>query len=253
MNSLSSLFSSRVPSEIDSAQQKSFVTYTLSPLLSKSEGVPTITLHESRNIVAAAGTTGLRTWEAALHLGNYLCNYASNLVYGMSILELGAGTGYVSILCSRHLGASHVLATDGSGDVVSSLSTNFYLNGLQDENTIEGKELKWGQALLGGEHPQWNHGRQIDLVLGSDLIYDGSGIPALVSTFRELFGLYPKVQIIIAATVRNPTTFQRFLDTCRGNRYEVEEIEFGIPRAELQEGPFYSDQVPIQLWMITKP
>lgn len=249
MNSLSSLISSRLPSETDSAQQKSFVTYTLSSLSSQSDGIPTITLLESRNLIAAAGTTGLRTWEAALHLGNYLCTNAS-LVNGKSILELGAGTGYASVLCSKHLGASHVLSTDGSDDVVSSLSTNFYLNGLQDVTTIEGKELKWGHALVGGEHPQWNAGRQIDLVLGADLTYDASNIPALVATFGELFDLYPEVKIIIAATIRNPTTFQRFLETCRGRRYVVEEVEFGIKGADVQEGPFYLDKIPIQLCII---
>ena len=252
MSSLSSLFSSRVPSEGDSAQQKSFVTYTISSLPSNSEGIPTITLHEARNIVAAAGTTGLRTWEAALHMGNYLCAHATDLVHGKSILELGAGTGYLSILCSKHLGASHILATDGSDDVVSDFSTNFYLNGLQDSSLIEGKELKWGQALLGSEHPQWNLGRQIDLVLGADVTYDRSSIPALVSTFGELFDLYPSVKIIIAAAVRTPTTLQGFLETCRGNRYVVEEIEFGIPKEEMQQGPFYSDKIPIQLCLIRK-
>jgi hypothetical protein len=253
MNSLSSLLSSRVPSDADLAQQKSFVTYTISPLPSNFNDIPTITLHESRNVVAAAGTTGLRTWEAALHLGNYLCKNADTLVYGKSILELGVGTGYVSVLCAKHLGASHVLSTDGSDDVISGLSTNFYLNGLQDDTIIEGKELKWGQALLGGEHPQWNAGRHIDLVLGADLTYDGSSIPALVSTFGELFDLYPRIKIIIAATIRNPTTFQRFLEACRGNRYAVEDIEFEVPKEEMQEGPFYSNKDPIQLCIITKP
>jgi hypothetical protein len=252
MNSLSSLFSSRLPSEVDAAQQKSFVTYTLSSLPSQAEIIPTITLLESRNLVAAAGTTGLRTWEAALHLGNYLCINA-RLVSGKSILELGAGTGYVSVLCSKHLGASRVLSTDGSDDVVAGLSTNFYLNGLQDEDTIEGKELKWGHALVGSEHPQWNAGQKIDLVLGADLTYDGTGIPALVATFGELFDLYPQVKVIIAATVRNLTTFHKFLEICRGRRYVVDEVDFGVKAKDDQEGPFYSDEVPIQLCMITRP
>ena len=251
MGSLSSLLSSRIPSEVESAQQKSFVTYTLSSL-PQTEGLPTITTLESRNLVAAAGTTGLRTWEAALHLGNYLCAHAS-LVIGKSVLELGAGTGYVSILCSKHLGALHVLSTDGSDDVVAGLSTNFYLNGLQDKIAIEGKELKWGHALIGSEHPEWNSGRQIELVLGADLTYDISGIPALVSTFEELFDLYPRVKIVIAATIRNPATFLIFLETCRGKRYEVEESGVRIKQGDVQEGPFYSDKVPIQLVMITKP
>jgi predicted nicotinamide N-methyase len=257
MHTLSSLLSSSIPSEATSAQQKSYVTYTISSLSSQSqaedENISTTTLLEARNLVAASGTTGLRTWEAALHLGNYLCANSRTLVQGKSILELGAGTGYVSILCAEHLGAEHVLATDGSDDVVSSLSTNFYLNNLQDSAKIEGKELKWGHALIGGEHPVWNAGRKIDLVLGADLTYDGSGIPALVSTFRDLFHLYLEVKIIIAATVRNPRTFQTFLGTCRGNVYVVEEIEFEVLKAEQQQGPFYSDLVPIQLCLITKP
>jgi predicted nicotinamide N-methyase len=252
MNCLSSLLASSVPPEAISAQQKSYVTYTLSSLPLQDQAAPTITLLEARNLVAASGTTGLRTWEAALHLGNYLCANQASLVRGKSILELGAGTGYVSVLCSKHLDASHVIATDGSDDVVSSLSTNFYLNDLQDSTIIEGKELKWGQALVGGEHPEWNGGRNIDLTLGADLTYDGSGIPQLVSTFGDLFELYPAMKIIYAATVRNPKTFEKFLGACRANKYVVEEIKFGIEKAELQEGPFYSDQVPIQLCLITR-
>jgi predicted nicotinamide N-methyase len=252
MNYLSSLLATSLPSEATSAQQKSYVTYTLPSLPSKDYVVPTVTVLEARNLVAAAGTTGLRTWEAALHLGNYLCAN-SNLVRGKSILELGAGTGYVSVLCAEHLEASHVLATDGSDDVVASLDTNFYLNGLQDASKIEGKELNWGQALVGGEYPEWNAGRAIDLVVGADVTYDGAAILALVSTFGDLFELHPKVQIIIAATVRNELTFETFMESCRMAKYAVREIEYGIPKAALQHGPFYSDQVPIQLCLITKP
>jgi protein-lysine N-methyltransferase EEF2KMT len=252
MNCLSSLLASSIPSESISSQQKSYVTYTLSSLPLQDQATPTITLLEARNLVAASGTTGLRTWEAALHLGNYLCANRECLVREKSILELGAGTGYVSVLCAKHLEAKYVIATDGSDDVVASLSTNFYLNGLQDSTIIEGKELRWGQALVGGEHPEWNRGRYIDLALGADLTYDGSGIPALVSTFGDLFDLYPQIKIMYAATVRNPKTFEWFLDACRANSYVIEQINFGIEKSELQDGPFYSDQVPIQLCFITK-
>jgi len=246
------LLVSSVPSEATSAQQKAYVTYALSTLASESISAPSITLLEFRSLVAAVGTTGLRTWEAALHLGNYLCSKV-DLIHGQSVLELGAGTGYISILCAKHLQASHVLATDGSDDVVASLGTNFYLNGLQDNSFIEEKELKWGQALVGSEHPDWNGGRQIDLVLGADLTYEGSGIIALLSTFGDLFDLYPNVKIILAATVRNQSTLKTFLDTCRGSHYLVEKIDFDIAPSQKQTGPFYPDLVPIELYLITKP
>jgi len=272
MNYLSSLFVSSIPPEASEAQQKSFVTYTLSSFtsphvesklstnspgsngytLSKSPEPPTIILHESRNVLSASGTTGNRTWEASLHLSNYLCTNPS-LVRGHSILELGAGTGYISILCSKYLGASHVIATDGSDDVLSSLSTNFYLNELQDSSIIEAREVKWGQALIGGEHAQWNAGREIDLVLGADLTYDVTAVPALVATFGDIFDLYPKVKIIYAGTVRNPETFEKFLDACKRNKFMVEDIDFKILEAGKQEGPFYDDRFPIRLCCIERP
>ena len=250
MNHFSSLLASTIPSESASAQQKSYVTYTLASLSPKDQVVPTITLLESRNLVAAAGTTGLRTWEAALHLGNYLCAN-ENIVRSRSVLDLGAGTGYVSVLCAK-LGALHVLSTDGSEDVVSSLDTNFYLNGLQDASFVKAKELKWGQAFLGTEHPDWNEGRKVDLVLGADVTYDGSGILPLLATFDDLFDLNPEVEIILAATVRNPATFESFLQTCARGKFSVEQIEFSIEPPDSQDGPFLTNDVPIQICNITR-
>ncbi|KUJ18060.1 uncharacterized protein LY89DRAFT_684000 [Mollisia scopiformis] len=251
MSCLSSLIASGAPSEAVSAQQKAYVTCSLAFLSSSSDFVPTITLLEARNLIAAAGTTGLRTWEAALHLGNYLAQ-KPNLVQGKSVLELGAGTGYISILCARYLGASHIVSTDGSDDVLADLPTNFYLNGLQESSIIEAKELRWGHILIGGEQPEWNGGRKIDLVLGADLTYDTTAVRALVATFGDLFELFPEIHIIIASPIRNEKTFQTFLETCRRNKYGVEEIEYEIPKPELQEGPFYSDAVPIHISRITK-
>ncbi|KAH7399891.1 putative methyltransferase-domain-containing protein [Cadophora sp. MPI-SDFR-AT-0126] len=251
MNCLAVLLSTSLPSEETSTQQKAYVTYSLSLLPHKFDLSPTIILHEARNILAAAGTTGLRTWEASLHLGNYLCRNPE-VIRGKSILELGSGTGYISILCTKYLEARHVLATDGDDDVAASFSTNFYLNGLQESTRIEGKELKWGHALTGGEDSRWNLGRHINIVLGADLTYDPRNIPPLVSTFGDLFELYPHVEILIAATVRSEETFGKFPDACKRNGYGFREVEFEILKGAEQEGPFYSDLAPVRLCMITK-
>jgi hypothetical protein len=65
MNYLSSLFSTSMPPEATAAQQKSYVTYTISSLSEIYPGnVPTITLLESRNLLTMSGITGFRTWEA---------------------------------------------------------------------------------------------------------------------------------------------------------------------------------------------
>lgn len=251
MNCLAPLLSMSFPSETEAAQQKAYVTYTLALLSYQADIPPCITLHEARNMLAAAGTTGLRTWEAGLHLGNYLCSNPS-LIHGKSILELGSGTGYLSILCAKYLKPAYVLATDGDDDVVTSFSTNFYLNGLQDSSHLEGKELKWGHALTGGEYLQWNFGRPIDLILGADLTYDPRNISPLISTFGDLFKLYPDAKIMIAATIRSQETFAKFPDACRKNGFGFQEIEYERLKSEQQKGPFYSDQAPIQICRITK-
>lgn len=253
MTALSILLAQPLPPEFTAAQQKSYVTYTLS-LLDQSDRPspqPQITLLEARNLISAAGTTGLRTWEAALHLGQYLTANPS-LIQGKRILELGAGTGYLSIICAKFLAATQTIASDGSDDVVANLPENFFLNGLQGSDAIQVMDVKWGHALVGTEDEHWNSGKPIDVVLGADITYDGSVIPALVGTLDELVGMFPQVAILISATERNRETFNVFLEACEKANFRVEEIDFGLPRRQDQRGPFYSDQVPIRICKIVK-
>ncbi|TVY12745.1 Protein-lysine N-methyltransferase [Lachnellula arida] len=282
MNHLSTLLSSPLPSEAASTQQKSYVTYTLSSLLPSFSNIkslprttyprspeitppttptstsstlvpPTITLFESRNLLSASGTTGLKTWEASLHLSQYLISlsHSQPLIQSKRILELGSGTGFLAILCSKYLSAKHVLCTDGSPDVVSCLSENFALNSLNDSSKINGAVYIWGE----GEDPVLDSGKDkgamglldVDVVIAADVTYDAAGIPALVSTFRNAFARNPAVKILVAATVRNERTFRGFLGTCEGCGLRVEEVEFPVVGAREQEGPFYDDWVEIKI------
>ncbi len=247
METLSHLLSLPMPSEAAAAQQKCFVTYYLSGLEpGEGSGDASITLLESRTLFSGSGTTGLRTWEASLHLGQLLCASPS-IIRGKRVLELGSGTGYTAVLCAKYLGAEHFLATDGSDDVINNLPESFFLNGLQDSDKISLMELKWGHALLGTEDAVWNGGRGVDVVLGADLTYDARLFPALVATLEELAGLFPGAVILVAATERSTATFQRFLDLCAGAGFTVTFDEFPVPPKSEQNGPFYDDQIPIHI------
>lgn len=149
-------------SEGITAQQKSYVTYTAP---SQALNAPQVTLLEARALLASSGTTGLRTWEAALYLGTYLFS-SGNLVAGKNIIELGAGTGFLSVFCAKHLGAKHVLATDGDGSVIDDIATNIYLNRLDRGGLVETTVLKWGHALV----DEVFDALEFDLVLGADVV-----------------------------------------------------------------------------------
>lgn len=169
--------SSELPSEATAVQQKSYVTFTTLPenaSREEEEGPdPTLTLLERRQLISGSLTTGFRTWEAALHLGAYLLSgHGQELIKGKSILELGAGTGFLSILCSKQLEAAHVTSTDGDEGVVDALKENLFLNGVDDQNRVLTSVLRWGQSVRGSwvvddfeEHPY-------DTVIGADIVSD---------------------------------------------------------------------------------
>ena len=155
--------------EAVAAQTKSYVTYTIP---STAINAPSLTVLEGRNLLASSGVTGFRTWEAALHLGTFLCGTTGlELVKGKNILELGAGTGFISMLCAKHLNSKYVLATDGSGEVIDDLVSNLYLNDLDESPLIDATVLKWGHALI-GESLSENYDANItyDLVIGADVV-----------------------------------------------------------------------------------
>ncbi|KAM3071437.1 hypothetical protein ACMFMG_009033 [Clarireedia jacksonii] len=276
MDRLSVLMSNPLPSEVTAAQQPSYVTYTLSSLScfsSASPGSrgtpPTITLLESASLLSGSGTTGLRTWDAALHLSTYLSLHPT-LISHKTILELGCGTGLVSILCARFLHATHVFATDGSPETLVALNTSLFLNGLSSttpspsssqettESKISTRELIWGHILSSGEFDSFSSflsskssnpdsnakssNKDLDLVLAADVIYSPEIIPSFVATLEDLFDLYPALEVLIASTIRNPVTYSMFTEMCERKKWELERVEgFEVLERSEQKGPWYGE------------
>ena len=170
----------KLPSEAQAVQQPSYVTYNLS---TASRQIPSVTLLESRSLLSTSGGTGFRTWEAALHLASYLASdEGTALVDGKRVLELGSGTGMLSILCAKCLGSAHVTATDGDDRVVEALESNFFLNGLQQSDRIDARLLKWGRAM---EEDEGGKQKEVEIVIGADVVsYSIKEFP--VRMFRTL-------------------------------------------------------------------
>lgn len=185
MGRIGTLMTHGVPSEFETMKERAYVTFTC---LAESqankyqagdsgntEEEPTITLLERRNMISGSRTTGHRTWEAALHLGSYLLtNPGHDLIRGKFVLELGAGTGFLAILCAKHLGARHVTTTDGDEVVVDYLKENLALNGIEEEKLVSARTLWWGDELKGTWFEQECSSDPYDVVIGADIVSTNS-------------------------------------------------------------------------------
>jgi predicted nicotinamide N-methyase len=175
MSHLSTLISANLPSETTAAQQKSYVTFACLPpnsdLDTDYRNEPTVTLLERRHLISGSLTTGFRTWEAALHLGSYLLSSeGQKAINGKSVLELGAGTGFLAILAAKHLQARHVTTTDGDEGVVEALAENLFLNGLDTNRNVINSVLRWGTGLRGTWVEDDCEESPYDVVIGADIV-----------------------------------------------------------------------------------
>nr|POE62263.1 protein-lysine n-methyltransferase efm3 [Quercus suber] len=173
---LASLMAAELPSETAAAQQKTYVTFSCPlPRLSHDDAALTtelpITLLERPNLISGSRTTGFRTWEASMHLGKYLLTpEIAELVCGSNLLELGVGTGFISILCANVLGAKHITATDGDEGVIEALRENLFLNNLDDESRVISSVLHWGRGLKGTWVEDDCEAHPYDVVIGADIV-----------------------------------------------------------------------------------
>lgn len=93
---------------------------------------------------SGSGKTGLAVWNSGLVLVRLLEALTEQGAIdwkNQRVLELGCGTGLVSIVASR-LGSKSVLATDGNPDVVALTRSNVQLNQVQD--TVQSEVLPMG-------------------------------------------------------------------------------------------------------------
>ncbi|KAJ5251013.1 hypothetical protein N7489_001423 [Penicillium chrysogenum] len=262
MESWSTLVSQPKPSALQQAQQLSLVKYTAPTCNAGTFPERTVTTSESRGLILSAGTTGNRTWEAALHLGSFLASETGEaLVRGKRVIELGAGTGFLSLVCACHLGVRSVVVTDREPALIDNIRDCVRHN-LQGRESIPiyPAVWEWGTPLerkgdlagFGTDEGEDGTGLRFDIALGADLIYDTDLVPLLISTVRDLFENYHIKEFIIAATLRNEDTFRTFLNACETNSFAVETLPFESTPSEDQTGFFHSTSIPIRTYRISR-
>lgn len=247
-----------VQSAMAEASETRIVTYILPESLDTHKP-SRILIEEAPNLLAAGSNVGLRTWEASLHLAQYLHSHRDR-VAGKNVIELGAGTGLVSILCAGPLNARTVLSTDGLPHVVEMIDKNIALN---RTNLFNGsailkapiaRVLDWADVeslqetlRVDDSVPKYN------LILGADITYSPDVVPLLAQLLKTLIvDMFAddQMEALISGTVRNEHTLRVFTDSCIEQGLVIDRVEFECPHIKEQRGFFHEQAFPIVMMRI---
>ena len=142
--------------------------------------------------------TGVRVWEAAPDLIDYLSQHRSRLLEGRSLLDLGSGTGAVG-LAAAAFGAERVVLSDMDStatfatetgweerSTLEALAENAVLNGARAA-AVSIAELKWGcEAQIENVRERFGRGGFETLTASDVLYYRPDTYGALAATIRAL-------------------------------------------------------------------
>nr|CAI5864178.1 unnamed protein product [Callosobruchus analis] len=177
------------------------------------------------------GTTGLRTWEAALALSDWIVSN-KDLFKGKKVLELGSGLGLTGLVLSTECVPSTVYLSDCHASVLKNMYDNVILN-IERENAEITDETEVAMKLTdrciyhsSGRKPEiaifnlpWEDAveetceqiGEIDMIIAADIVYDEDLFADLLKAMRNFSRYCDVKEFIFACTERNPETLGNFI------------------------------------------
>lgn len=179
----------------------------------------------------SCGTTGLQTWTAAQVLAGLVSRPPwSHRLAGAHVLELGAGPGLAGLAAAHAAGTGNGLArltlTDASDHVLDLLRRNASRNlPPKSPAVVTVCPLDWRDPIAAAVALT-----PVDVILGSDLVFDPMLVPSLVDTVTALLAAAPATAVAwIASTHRNPETYAAFVAALEAeDTLTVSTVPFGV-------------------------
>ncbi|XP_052536234.1 protein-lysine N-methyltransferase EEF2KMT isoform X1 [Tympanuchus pallidicinctus] len=200
------------------------VLTSLSPTCDLQPSGEAVTLSESVAIISQ-GTTGLITWDAALHLAEWAMENPK-VFTNRTVLELGSGVGFTGLVICKTCNPKTYVFSDCHHAVLKQLTENIRLNGftLEPETTnpaqgqeAEGQECQQPKLLVAELDWRSVTEQQLlalhaDVVIAADVVYDPEVTLALIGVLRKFSTSRAdrKPEIYVALTVRNADTYHVF-------------------------------------------
>lgn len=204
---------------------------------------PDIRVKAKNNIILLNGTTGIKTWPAALKLTEFLLTYDN--IIGKDIetyLDLGCGNGFLSAALSKLASqCAKIYALD-----CSSLACNLTretIKASQCDNVVV-VEDDWSSATILANLT----GLKFDFVVVADIFFDVSLAHSLFGFLAKLLEVNPKCEILAAATIRSNETQSYF--ECAALRYGLIFEEF--EDVSITHHFYYDQTAPIKLILVRR-
>ncbi|ETO21550.1 hypothetical protein RFI_15653 [Reticulomyxa filosa] len=189
---------------------------------------------------------GLQLWNASFLLCDHLLSNPS-IVENKVILELGCGLGFNAIILAKCLSIKHIFATDNVASVLTQCKKNIELNKLNDKknNKISARWLDWSrgnellskltekQFCVGNDH-HWTkkdnqivslNDQKIDIIIGSEVIYDHKTSDILFDFICDIFRKYPDIIILLSNEKRLIFNEMTLVDEFYGYEQFIKNIQ----------------------------
>ncbi|KAL7752262.1 Methyltransferase-like protein 22 [Sorochytrium milnesiophthora] len=219
---------------------------------------------------------GTQIWSASFTLASYLLAHRQTLVTGKRVLELGAvtervlelgaGTGFLSAVC-RIIGCRHIIATDGGPQVDQLLNLceqnmeNVAAQLSRDVSlgAFSVRKLDWLDDLDDDDSvdntKQWMHDeyRNLDVIIAADVIYDDFLTDAFLhKAMYLLLNVCPGAALLLAMEKRYNFVVGEERPTARAFAYLCERINkwyrhrLTIERVRVTAAPSEDDDATIE-------
>merc|ERR1712070_179097 len=186
-------------------------------------GGKTITIKQDYKPDGKGGTAigfGANVYNSSFVLAEYVCRHHAETIKGARVVELGCGTGLVSIACGA-FGSQEVIATDGDTALLELTAHNISLNGV--ESCVRTHTVMWGdqEAHAAMDPP-------MDVVLAADVaafVYQ-EAFELLVCSLRALCHnpSEDRESLVLLAYERRHGDEKRFFEVL-AKEFHVETVE----------------------------
>lgn len=215
------------------SQQESSVRYDL-------PNGESVIINENRSTLVTSGQTGHRTWESSLAFTDLVCQNPLQFNETKMFLELGCGTGLVSMAMGKLNLADLIIATDGSELVASRLDKSIALNGL--EGKIETSVLDWTDLDSVRKMPK------SATVFAGDILY---GLDSLYPSVLDALEILEPRKLLLSIPIRKPSSYGYFKQLCTSRNIGVKVLKrYEARSAEESEFMFLVSIPPIPLEII---